>query len=165
MSTLKRRRHFKESEKGMATVEALPLLIVFFIFTGYGIGMFGVVHTGILHSIAARTYAFETFRHRTNLNYFRENKLEATRPEHYASLGVRLHGVQHESARGQYAFATERPIAFGYSKEVLGRDVSTHERLMGEIRPGERAPSSTSVNPVWIKVQYGICINSQCGQQ
>ena len=42
-------------------------MVIFVMLMSFGMGLFGVVHTAILHSIAARTYSFETFRQRTNL--------------------------------------------------------------------------------------------------
>lgn len=162
---LKHRPHprFKNSERGQASFEVVPLLTIFVLFVGYGMGAFGIVHTGILHNIAARTYAFETFRHRSNLVYFRENRI-APGPEHYQEFGIRLHAVKDEVSEGQYVFATERPISFGFDNEVVGRTAQVHRQNVDNIQPDVRAPSNTSVNPVWIKVQYGICINAACGE-
>ena len=156
------RKKKKSSQDGQASLEVVPLLAIFILFAGYGMGAFGIVHTGILHNIAARTYAFETFRHRANLVYFRENRI-VPQPEHYQEFGMRLHAVKHETAQGQYAYATERPIAFGFGNETIGRSAQTHSQTVDQIQHGRRAPSNTSVNPAWIKVQYGICINAECG--
>lgn len=152
-----------QSEKGQATFEVVPLLAIFVLFIGYGMGAFGIVHTGILHNIAARTYAFETFRHRTNLAYFRENRISPG-PEHYRDFGIRIHAIKHESSDGgEYVYATERQISFGFPNEIVGRSPRTHEDSTREIRPGQRATGNVSVNPAWVKVQYGICINATCG--
>lgn len=67
---IKRPCHVHNNQKGLATIEALPLVVVFVVLITYGLGLFGFVHTAILHSIGARTYAFETFRNRTNVSFF-----------------------------------------------------------------------------------------------
>ena len=154
--------HFDLSESGQACFEVIPLLTIFVLFIGYGMGAFGIVHTGILHNIASRTYAFETFRHRANLTYFRENRI-APGPEHYQEYGVRLHAVKHETSEGNYVFVTERPISFGFDNGVVGRTPQVHTQNVDSIQPGVRAQGSAAVNPAWIKVQYGICINAGCG--
>lgn len=159
---LQNKKQFKDSERGQATFEVVPLLMIFVMFLGYGMGAFGIVHTGILHNIAARVYAFETFRHRPSLVYFRENRISPG-PEHYRDFGLRLHAVKHENSEGQYVFATERPISFGFDNEIAGRTNQTHSQNVNEIQPGRRAPANASVNPAWIRVQYGICINASCG--
>lgn len=151
-------------QRGIATLEAVSLLFIFLIFMGYTAGMFGIVHTGILHSIAARTYAFETFRHRNNVQYFRENKLASTELEHYRSFGFRVHGIENEGRTSeQYIHATERPLNLNFGNEIQGRDQLTHSRT-GQVA-SQRRNSAVSVNPVWIKIQYGICIQASCGEE
>ena len=117
------------SEKGLATVETVPMLIIFLVFVAYGIGAFGIVHTGILNSIAARTYAFETFRHRANLRYFRDAIIEGG-VEYYENN--RLHTIQSEVAspsRDAYGVATERGIVRGLTVDPVGRNEGSHEAL------------------------------------
>src|ERR1700752_1592500 len=75
------------NDSGMATLEAIPLIIVFLVLLAFSFGSFGIIHTGILNSIASRTYAFETFRHRANLIYFRER----------TAMGELLHFIKHET--------------------------------------------------------------------
>lgn len=162
---------FLNNEKGQATLEAIPLLFIFVIFIGYALGAFGIVHTGILHSIAARTYAFETFRHRANVTWFRSNKDDA---HHFDSnfptdqkFNYRLHSIKHErgnDAGSGYGVATERPMSFGFgSNQEVGRNENTHNNLVMNIQSGQRERRA-AVNPVWIRAQYGICINANCGQ-
>ena len=78
-----------KNNKGLASIEATVLIVLFISLVYYSFGFFGVVHTAILHNIHARTYAFETFRHRTNLYYFRSNR--ATTVFHYYNTGTRMH--------------------------------------------------------------------------
>ena len=164
MKMSKEKNSLLKDEKGQATLETIPLLLIFVIFVGYGLGAFGVIHTGILHNIAARTYALETFHHRANLTWFRQNR--SVDRTHYALLGYRLHAIGHESdTTDAYGIATERPMSFGFGdNQEFGRNETTHNNLVLDIISGERQQRA-SVNPVWIRVQYGICINASCGRR
>lgn len=151
-----------KSEEGMATIEALPILIIFVMLIAYMIGSFGIIHTGILHSIAARTYAFETFRHRTTLMYFRE---EVQSP-HFKKTGARFHGIAPEdyNTSDGYGFPTQRAISMIMTTDTKNeKNARAHASINNQVRDGVRVQETVAVNPVWIKVQYGICINAQCG--
>jgi len=147
-----------QNEEGMATLEAVSLMVVFVILLTYGVGMFGVIHSGILNSIAARTYAWETFNHRTNLNLFRDNRLGAA--DHYLRFGFRAHGVTSELNNEEIWVATTRPIVVGREVAEVGNNTNTHLERLGDLTHRERV----GVNPIWLKIIYGICLNSQCGQ-
>jgi hypothetical protein len=142
-------------------LETIPLIVIFVAMVSFGLGFFGVVHTAILHSIGARTYAYETFRNRTNLNYFREDgsALEQT-PINYSRKQWRYHGVQHESDDRRLFVATTRPISLGQGVAPQDTNAETHNVQIFQILPrNERV----AVNPVWIMVGYGICLNATCG--
>lgn len=155
----------------MATLETIPLLVVFVIFVGYGIGSFGIIHTGILNSIASRAYAFETFRHRPQLRYFRDEQSEVSPRGQYYRGGTRLHGVQSEMAREQdsFIYATERGIARGLAGNDAeiekSRQPSVHKEIddafSGEAFNGRYTRQGITV--AWIKVYYGICLDAGCG--
>lgn len=149
-----------KSEKGMATLEALPLLVIFIMLVSYGLGMFGIIHTGILHSIASRTYAFETFRNRTNLTYFRDNKINPGAQGHYNKYGVRFHAVKAEDAEGERFTPSKRTIAIGKAVERLPGSAEIHNNSINELQVRNQ---KVEVNPAWIMVGYGICINATCG--
>jgi hypothetical protein len=161
------RRH---QEAGMATIEMIPLLLVFLMLISYTIGFFGVIHTGILQNIAARTYAFEMYRNRANLTHFRSNRI--VEPiTHFKDLGGRANGIISEAATDSTSvmFATERPIAKGFAKPVQsGRDqgefhsTDVHSNRATDMRQRNETLQS---NPVWLLVQYGICISAACDQQ
>lgn len=148
------------SEAGMASIEGIAMITIFLLLISYTLGFFGVIHTAILHSIGARGYAFETFRHRTNLTYFRE----VTKPEHYKKYGSRFHAVVSEHEDNLYGFwASARPIAIGRSPAEKNRkNADTHNNKVPALRTGVRN-EQVEVSPVWIKVRYGICLNSGCG--
>jgi hypothetical protein len=160
MKSFKRRL---KNEKGFAVMESVIVLFIFLILFWYSIGFFGVVHTGILHSIASRNYAFEIFRHRSNLWYFRQNSPSDMR---YHQFENRLHGTNNEiavSGQDKLQFATERRVAmFKGDIEPTGRSSNEHSQASAQIKPGERN-SSISLDPVWIRVQYGICLTASCG--
>lgn len=148
-----------ESEDGMATVELVPLLLIFVFLMSYTLGAFGIVHTAVLNSIAARNYAFETMRNRTSITYLRGL------PAHFANKGLRLHGIRGEYDNSDFGFrATERNVRFGFPNEIVNRtrrDVH-NQNVHEDIVPGKRN-SRFGVNPVWIQVQYGMCLNVACG--
>ena len=148
-----------KNQKGLATIETVVLLVVLISLFYYSFGFFGVVHTALLHNIHGRTYAFETFRHRTNLTYFRSNR--ATDTTHYYEKNARLHGINAISGAGEQV-ATERPITMGSISDEENRRTDIHnEQLPQRVVAGQRN-ESLGVNPVWLMVLYGICFNSEC---
>lgn len=157
----------RSDERGMATVEALPILIVFVVVCSYAVGSFGAIHTAILHSIAARVYAYETFRHRTDLVWFRDNAYAAPNFFHLKQIGARVHGVgSPENAEVKDRFyATERPLAKGLTSgpDEQGRDPATHNDRVLNLGDGPNA--TLGVSPIWIMTQYGICLNAECQGQ
>jgi hypothetical protein len=151
----------------MATIETLPLLLVFVILASYTFGAFGIVHTGILNSIAARTYAFETFRNRTNVTYFRDNN--AANFFHYRVIGNRLHSINSEQlppTNDPHFYATERPIRIGMISSTAGtgrNDEHIHiSDTMDKVLNGKRN-DKVEVDPVWVRTMYGICLSNGCG--
>ena len=167
---IKRDSSLLKNEKGMAIFEAIPIIIVIVLFLNFSFGFFGVIHTGILNSIASRNYAFETFRHRANLVYFR-NTLD-TEPSGVAEFSrskSRLHGTISENSLGILKWhATTRTIDFfDFSRRAVekkGVSRSEHSRI--RTLAGGRVSESVhgGVNPVWIKTAYGICMDSACEQ-
>ncbi len=161
MKAVKMKRHLKNN-KGMATLEALPLLVIFLVFISYGMGFFGFIHTGILHSIAARAYIFETMRNRTNVTYFRENLTGITSPIHFKNIGMRFHIIQNEditTAEGDIT-ATSRPIAIGRELERSNASVADHNTKIFALQARNQ---NVAVSPAWVMVGYGLCLNVGCG--
>lgn len=165
MLTVKTEALQKNNENGMATLEVLPLILVFLMLFSYTLGAFGIIHTGIMQSISARTYAFETFRNRTSLVYFRD--LEGSERREYRTHGNRFHGIMTEKYNGNQFRATERSIRMGMTSEADSsrNDPTIHnERLhtSSELNDRQRN-SSIGVSPAWIVVVYGICLRVSCG--
>lgn len=159
------------NEKGMATIETIPLLMVFVFLIAYEFGVFGIIHTGIMQSISARTYAFETFKNRSSLVYFRDNPGKGDTST-YRGPGTRTHGIASEARSNadnqQDGIAAERPIRVGIPFEPdqnSRKDLERHnekvfdQTLVGPLKRNQKV----EVNPVWIQVQYGMCLNVNCG--
>jgi len=151
-----------KNEKGLASIETIALLVVFAVLIGYGLGYFGSVHTAIMNSMAARTYAFETFDNRVDLTYFRSNRgTQNEQMDHYANYGFRAHGIASEysdnAQNNAYWTVTERSISIARPAADRLDDRSDDDNKITGAERGQ------GVNPVWIKVIYGICINHECG--
>ncbi len=159
----------RQNQKGMAIIEMIPIFIVVILLMNFSIGFFGVIHSGILNSIAARNYAFETFGHRANLTYFSTASAENADKKNAFDLDQqRTHTTLSEvaiSSSSIKTIATSRPIDFfkfsGQEVEATGSG-SDHNTKTFTVVDGKRYQDS-GVNPVWIKTAYGICINFKCG--
>lgn len=154
-----------KSEKGMATIETLPLLFIFIFLIAYTLGFFGVIHTAIMNSISSRTYAFETFRNRSNLIYFRDTANAEKRI--LRKKQARTHMILTEERKDDQMRATERAIRIGIPIQPgpSRNDPSVHNDKIFEpdsIQDKKRN-QKVEVSPVWIMVQYGVCLNLQCG--
>ena len=151
------------NQRGFAMIETVPLLVIFVVLMGFGLGFFGVVHTAILHSMAARAYSFETFRQRANLYYYREDGSGETpgKSINFGKKGWRYHAVQHETDPRDKFVATARPISFSRTAaSAKAGSTDIHNKAIFAIMPRNE---KTAVNPVWVMVGYGICLNAQCG--
>jgi hypothetical protein len=147
------------NEKGLATIESLPILVIFLVLISYGLGMFGAIHTAILHSMSARAYAYETFSHRTNLNLFRQRRSD----NYLGNHGIRFHAVVDYETDG--FVASKQPLAFGREIDWAptgpkASSVDHSERIYQISRARNR---KVSISPFWIMVGYGICLNAACG--
>ena len=153
----------------MATIETIPLIMVFVFLIAYEFGSFGIIHTGIMQSISARTYTFETFKNRSSLVYFRDNTPEGTH-SFYRNAGTRTHGIASElrsdADNNDDGIAAERPIRVGipFSPDQGSRkDLDRHNVALFEKIVASKRNQKVEVNPVWIQVQYGMCLNVNCG--
>lgn len=163
------------NQKGMASVEMIPILMMFIVLVNFALGFFGVIHSGILNSIAARNYAFETFRNRADLNYLRD--AAGAQAISYLGKGFRYHFVVAENEKREEAVATKRPIKF--TEVVSPADplatANDHEKkvrsikdkgAVSEVFAGKtKAEGDSGVSPVWIMTSYGICLRASCDAQ
>lgn len=148
------------NERGMAVIETVPLIVIFLILLSYGLGMWGVIHTGILHSIHARTYAFETFRNRTDLVYFREDGNAIS--SQYSQHQIRYHGIQSDSLQSGEFYATARPLSIGRTSEMTNASKLDHNSRVFSLA-GRNGEGGVEVSPVWVMVGYGLCLVADCG--
>lgn len=158
-----------KNNSGLAMIETLPILVIFVVLLGFGLGLFGVVHTAILNSIGARTYAFETFSNRSDVTMFRDRKGAGSGSgfTHYAQIGNRFHVIDSDkvplSGQPENQYATDRNIAFGLRTLSSEGSQTDHNTNIYNIVGRNRKGSGVSVSPAWVMVGYGMCINARCG--
>ena len=162
----------KKNDKGMALIEALPVLFMVILVFNFSLGFFGAIHSGILNSIGSYNYTMETFRFRSNLMYFRPGAGTAN----YAKSMNRVHGVigdgynKRDTKKGKWP-ATVRSIAVtGVDKlenAYLSKadHVRANQTSVWKVISGFTANSEDDapVTPeIWVKTVYGICLNAEC---
>lgn len=157
-------------QRGLSNVEMIPVLLLFALLFNFTLGFFGVVHSGILQNIAARNYAFETFRNRSNLNRFRPQVDINNAKIVFNRVGFRYHSVRTEGGGSDTDswFATARPIRFiaANQSDPDETQMSDHS-LVNQIKdPGKASDVYTGedggLDTVWVKVIYGICVTHNC---
>ena len=153
-------KHYKK-QKGMASMEAMASIILYLVFLSFSLGFFGVVHSGIVNSLAARNYAFDTFSNRTYLKYHRDAPGEQLHS--HKENGFRLHSIltERNPPNNEDFIATKRSIAFAKMHYRKGRNNNQHMKMVEEEAEGNNN-KKYSFNPVWIKTAYGICLNTRC---
>lgn len=160
-----------KNKDGFSAVEVIPVIVIIVLLVNFTVGFFGAIHSGVLNSIAARNYAVETFRHRSDLTYFRNilpPSSDAVRLS-FRDLGMRVHSTISENAsqaNQDQAIATTRSIDLqGVSGkdplQVTGNDSTTHSRSVASLNESQRN-GDVSVNPIWLKISYGICLTAAC---
>ena len=150
-------------------IEIVPILAIFILIVNFALGFFGLVHSGILNSIAARNYAFETFRNRSDLTYLRDDGSDATFT--YAKSALRYHVTRSEASQAEDYRATRRPIKFsdinalssGGSSDEMGLTEHDTYKKIQEKQSTSTAGDIEGTNNPWIKTAYGICLTAQCG--
>ncbi len=184
----------KKSERGMAFLEAIPVLVMLTLVFNFSLGFFGAIHSGILNSIASYNYSLETFRFKSNLVYFRPGGGTTN----YAKSSNRVHGTTQDGSEVQAAGvedkakwpATQRGITFNYKKDDPTRNLSSiqdgnikvaavdsvgdHEYIskgnatnIWKAVSGYSPAAGDSIQTprIWIKTVYGICLNADCGDK
>lgn len=154
-------QHLK-NQRGLAIIETLPLIIIFLILMSYSLGLYGFVHASVLHSIAARTYAFETIRNRTNVTYFRDTPGPSSSVD-FTKRNYRFHSIRNPQGGDKEFVAPARRLAFvGSQSDTSGNRADVHNNRIFELSQGTRN-QDIRVGPAWIMIGYGICTNVQCG--
>ena len=176
-----------KNNKGMAMVEALPILLVMFVLMGATLGSWGIVHTAILHSIAARSWTFFYFNNRSDLSYLRDWIVPGTDigtnidtayfradNNNTSGMGKRYMFIQSEKAPdgSEDRIATLRKVDFrdvaysSYPDRSLPEGTRTR---IDDNTTGLRNKMATSKwegnkSRAWIMVGYGICLDAKCGR-
>ena len=168
-------------KRGMAMLEALPLIWVMFVLMGATLGSWGIVHTAVLNSIAARNYTFFSFNNRSDLSYLRDFG-----ERDYTGLSSLTGGevFYREDSGGSVAGPGKRFAFIVSEKHPSGSDKTTatlrrvdfrkityddrsdflgdpeHTNIEALIDPKNE---NKKVGPAWVMVGYGICLSAQCG--
>ena len=153
------------NQRGLATIEAVILTIVFIVLTSFGLGFFGVIHTGIVNSISARQYAFNTFNNRSNLTYHRnELGTDPLQNPKYTPFGFRLHTITDESDSALYITPARNISVTQSINQKLAKDKpGNHETTELTYDHNTKIKSDDGIKLVWIRTAYGICLNADCG--
>ena len=165
----------KKNNKGMALIEALPVLFMVILVFNFSLGFFGAIHSGILNSIGSYNYTLETFRFRSNLMYFRPGAV----PSHYAKSMNRVHGIigdgysKKDMQKGKWP-ATVRSIAVSSNSRLDQKIGSASHNLadkgdssrgiwfMRSKQESDNEASGPETPEIWVKTVYGICLNAKC---
>ena len=147
-------KKYRKQQKGLASIEAIFSLVMFIALLSFSLGFFGVVHSGIVNSIAARNYAFNTFNNRTYLKYHRDTK--KTSLISHQKNNFRLHAIVKEGQTEEFFIATQRRIAFAKTHQEGIKGDGDHTDMV------TNEDKDYAYDPVWIKATYGICLNARC---
>lgn len=168
----------KKNQKGMAVIEAIPVIFMLILVFNFSLGFFGAIHSGILNSIGAYNYTYETFRYRSNLMYFRPG----VDNRNYSLSLNRVHGIVKDGSEADLDEdksvwpTTVREITFSSVKinPALNKETESDRKYSGRTSRDNiwfansiYTPDSTKsiLTPrIWIKTVYGICINADCVQ-
>ena len=177
MKILKR----KKNKKGIAVIEFLFCFFVFVFMLAVLYGAWGVIHSSILNSIAARTYAFSVIRNRSNIRYIRDNYSDSLIG--YFDRETRFFGVTtYQPGTSPDWMAPSASIDFmpppgkdptlpSRGSGFVGMDVKgrSKERSqwnnggLGELElPARQSTSNLRTTQVYLKQGYGICLSAAC---
>lgn len=151
-----------DNEKGMSLIEILPLVIVMTTLFSFLLGAWGIAHKNILSSIAARTYAFDSFNNRANVMYFNDVRSVLNS---YELTQSRFHGVGYGNPDFSAPIVPIRYVA-GASIARTGPTSLHTNSIWGDNQYQRGAEITTDMGDldhVWVTVGYGICINANCG--
>jgi hypothetical protein len=144
------------NEEGYAIFEAVTFLTAFLVFAVYVIDLFTAVHTGIVNSIAARTYAFESFQHRSNLSWLRQEDAgnnPSSTLVNFSFEHARFHSVVEETPSQD----DSNIISVGRTLTQASTDGNNN----GATDQATNQKYKTT-NVIKIKAGYGICLDSRC---
>lgn len=166
-------------KQGMAMLEAFVIIWVIFVFLGATLGSWGIAHTAVLNSIAARNYSFFLFNNRSDMSYLRDFAEEYgnifqkdTAKKYYredassGGSGKIFAYISSENGRpgGTDVLATLRKADFRstlyQSSGMAFLSAGEHNKIWQELAPRNQ---NKKASPAWIMVGYGICLSAKCG--
>ena len=146
--------NFLINQKGIAMVEMLPLLAVFVLLFGLLFGFWSSIHSGTLHSISARRYAFEVINNRTHFIYHRDSSPPTDRTNYYGKNGTRFFATVE---------LTDNPKLIS-EKTSFNLFDSAGLRITGDPQSQTtQTEKEQGIHKIKIKTGYGICIDFDCG--
>ena len=177
-----KQKKFIKNQKGMAMLEALPIIWVMFVLLGATLGSWGIAHTAVLNSIAARNFTFFLFNNRSDLSYLRDfGSQEYPDVVPVLSYDVRKRYYREDYNGGSWnghgkrfsyitsetnpddLTATLRRVDFrkiNYDDRSDFLSEPEHTNIRNKI---EQRNINKKVGPAWIMVGYGICLSAKCG--
>ena len=139
------------SQKGIAYVEMLPLLVLFVMLFGLSFGLWTSIHRATLKSIAARHYSFEVLNNRSHYIYHRDTEEAKNHISYYSKNGSRFFANVLYQTRETPDLKNE-PIELSLFNQ-------------GITKINSPSPANSSIldqaNPIKIKTGYGICIDTK----
>ena len=178
------------SQRGIAFFEVLPLLVIFVVLVGVLVGLWGAIHSGILQSISARHYAFEVLNNRTHFEWHRDydgtlspqpmigsqNSSQEDLSAFHRDMHMRFFAVRSDKLAAfdpsqVEEIVTTRGINFFHE---ISRAPSDNPQGLIDAFKGQSGDDqfhrdvwvqedAVPVNPLWIMVGYGICLDADCG--
>lgn len=162
-------------------IEIIPMVIIMAVLIKVCFGFWGIIHTGVLNSIAGYNHALSTFAFRPNLNYlrpgFHEGRSGSKDVTNYVKAQARFHSVNTDrkrtSAQADTKIATARSFGLDKRTEQLmngaSDEISTSSGRQNSRELFEDIDKNTSnaqhtrwTQLVWIKTSYGICLTVNC---
>lgn len=169
------------NNSGSAMIEVIPMVIIMAVLIKVSFGFWGIIHTGILNSIAGYNHTLATFAFRSNLTYLRPGFHEGRNGDkdikNYAKAQARFHSVGSDRPRtasqADAKVATARSFGLDKRTEQLmsgaSDEISTSSgrqnsrELFEDIDENKnRAQHTRWTQLVWIKTSYGICLTVKC---
>ena len=147
----------QKSEEGFAVVEAITFLMAFIVLTLYVIDLFTAIHTGIVGSIAARTYLFETLQHRSSLTWLRQGDSTGRRNDiKYSLEHERFHAILDEDET--FDDTTIRVPARALTQV-------NDDQKIEDVKNNGLDSSKNKTTSIKIKSGYGICLDHLCPEE
>ena len=151
---MKNRNVTQKKEDGFAVIETLMFLMAFIVLTSVTIDFYTAIHTGIVNSIAARTYLFETLQHRSDVAFLRdEDSTKGDGKVNYRGDHERFHMVADEDQPASDSSRTRAP----------GRKITAaKDGVSRSVNDGRLDSNNNKTEVIFIKTGYGMCVDSRC---